>query len=72
VLATSYHSGRCFTFVQGQPGHPVWVKSRRVVLPVELTVESRLGVGVDPAGVSAGRDPPSRPETSTSATVRFA
>ena len=39
VLATSYHSGRCFTFVQGRPGHPVWVKSRRVVLPVELTVD---------------------------------
>ncbi|MEW6267697.1 MAG: patatin-like phospholipase family protein, partial [Thermodesulfobacteriota bacterium] len=39
VLATSYHSGRSFTFVQGRPGHPVWVKSRRVVLPVCLTVD---------------------------------
>jgi len=39
VLATSYHSGRSFTFVQGRPGHPVWVKSRRVVLPVHLTVD---------------------------------
>ena len=39
VLATSYHSGRSFTFVQGRPGHPVWTKSRRVVLPVELTVD---------------------------------
>jgi NTE family protein len=39
VLATSYHSGRSFTFVQGRPGHPVWAKSRRVVLPVRLTVE---------------------------------
>ena len=29
--ATSYHSGRSFTFVQGRPGHPVWMKSRRVV-----------------------------------------
>jgi len=37
VSATSYHSGRAFTFVQGRAGHPVWVKSRRVVLPVELT-----------------------------------
>src|SRR5262249_56022534 len=36
VSATSYHSGRSFTFVQGRPGHPVWQKSRRVVLPVEL------------------------------------
>ncbi len=39
ILATSYHSGRSFTFVQGRPGHPIWVKSRRVVLPVRLTVE---------------------------------
>jgi NTE family protein len=39
VLATSYHSGRSFTFVQGRAGHPVWAKSRRVVLPVRLTVD---------------------------------
>lgn len=39
ILATSYHSGRSFTFVQGRPGHPIWVKSRRVVLPVRLTVD---------------------------------
>lgn len=39
VSATSYHSGRSFTFVQGRPGHPIWMKSRRVVLPVELTVD---------------------------------
>src|SRR2546422_3981 len=39
ISATSYHSGRSFTFVQGRPGHPVWVKSRRVVLPVELGVD---------------------------------
>jgi NTE family protein len=37
ITATSYHSGRSFTFVQGRPGHAVWVKSRRVVLPVEIT-----------------------------------
>jgi NTE family protein len=39
ILATSYHSGRSFTFVQGRSGHPIWVKSRRVVLPVRLTVD---------------------------------
>ena len=39
ITATSYHSGRSFTFVQGRRGHPVWQKSRRVVLPVELTPE---------------------------------
>src|SRR6185369_1195038 len=26
ISATSYHSGRTFTFVQGWPDHPVWVK----------------------------------------------
>ena len=39
VSATSYHSGRSFTFVQGRGGHPVWAKSRRVVMPVELTTD---------------------------------
>jgi NTE family protein len=39
ISATSYHSGRSFTFVQGQPGHPIWMKSRRVVLPVQLTID---------------------------------
>lgn len=42
LTATSYRSGRCFTFVQGRPGHAVWQKSRRVVLPVEITVEHVL------------------------------
>ncbi len=37
VSATSYHSGRSFTFVEGRPGHPVWAKRRRLVLPVTLT-----------------------------------
>jgi len=39
VTATSYHSGRCYTFVQGRDGHPMWRKARRVVLPVELGIE---------------------------------
>jgi NTE family protein len=39
VTATSYHSGRSFTFIQGRPGHPVWLKSRRATLPVELTLD---------------------------------
>ncbi|HYC57149.1 MAG TPA: patatin-like phospholipase family protein [Candidatus Binatia bacterium] len=37
LTATSYHSGRSFTFIEGREGHPVWSKSRRVVLPVTLT-----------------------------------
>jgi NTE family protein len=39
VSATSYHSGRSFTFIQGRSGHPVWQKSRRVVLPIEIAAE---------------------------------
>lgn len=42
ISATSYHSGRAFTFVQGRPGHPVWRKSRRVCLPVNLTPDHIL------------------------------
>jgi NTE family protein len=39
ITATSYHSGRCYTFVQGRRGHPVWSRSRRVVLPVDISPE---------------------------------
>jgi NTE family protein len=39
ISATSYHSGRSFTFVQGRPGHPLWTRKRRVVLAVELTAD---------------------------------
>jgi len=39
VSATSYHSGRSFTFVQGRAGHPVWSRARRVALSAEITHE---------------------------------
>jgi NTE family protein len=39
ITATSYHSGRSFTFIQGRLGHPLWTKSRRVTLPVEITLD---------------------------------
>jgi NTE family protein len=39
VTATSYHSGKSFIFIQGRPGHPLWMKSRRVTMPVTLTVD---------------------------------
>jgi len=39
VTATSYHSGRSFTFIQGRAGHPLWSKSRRVTLPVQMTLD---------------------------------
>jgi NTE family protein len=48
VSATSYHSGRSYTFVQGRAGHPVWQKSRRVVLPVTLTHRHVLASGAIP------------------------
>jgi len=39
VSATSYHSGKSYTFIEGKPGHPLWVKSRRVTLAVRLSVD---------------------------------
>ena len=42
VTATGYHSGKAFTFVQGQAGHALWNKSRRIALPAQLTVEHIL------------------------------
>ncbi len=48
VSVTSYHSGRSFTFVQGRAGHPVWSKSRRVVLPVEIGLDHVLASAAIP------------------------
>ena len=48
VSATSYHSGKSYTFIQGKPGHPVWTKSRRVVLAVELTLDHVLASAAIP------------------------
>ena len=39
VSATSYHSGRSFTFVQGRPGHPIWTRARRVTVCTKLRAE---------------------------------
>lgn len=39
VSATSYYSGKSFTFIEGRQGHPLWYKSRRVSLAVKLTVD---------------------------------
>jgi NTE family protein len=49
ISATSYHSGRSFTFVQGARGHAVWQKSRRVVVPVTLTHRHVLASAAIPA-----------------------
>lgn len=48
VTATGYHSGRAFTFIQGREGHPLWNKSRRVAVPVEMTLEHILASAAIP------------------------
>jgi NTE family protein len=48
VTATSYHSGKSFTFVQGRRGHPLWVKSRRVTMATELTIDHVLASAAIP------------------------
>ena len=62
VTATGYHSGKAFTFIQGQPGHPVWTKSRRVALSVELTVDhiyasAAIPIVFPPVPIAAGGPP---------------
>ena len=39
ISATSYYSGKSFTFIQGQKGHPLWRKSRRASLSLDITVD---------------------------------
>lgn len=36
ITTTGYHSGRAFTFVEGQPDAPLWNKSRRLALRAEI------------------------------------
>jgi NTE family protein len=48
VTATSYHSGRSYTFIEGRPGHPVWSKSRRVVLRAKITHQHVLASSAIP------------------------
>jgi NTE family protein len=48
ISATSYHSGKSYTFIQGQSGHPLWMKSRRVALRVELTLDHVLASAAIP------------------------
>jgi NTE family protein len=43
ISATSYYSGRSFSFIQGQTGHPIWRKSRRYSLSVTLGVDHVWG-----------------------------
>lgn len=48
ITATGYHSGRAFTFIEGQPGHPMWNKSRRIALKAEITLPHVLASAAIP------------------------
>ncbi len=48
ISATSYHSGKSFTFVEGRPDIPLWNKSRRVALPTALNVDHILASSAIP------------------------
>jgi NTE family protein len=39
ISATSYKSGKSYLFIQGQKGHPVWSRSRRVAVATKISVE---------------------------------
>jgi NTE family protein len=39
VSATNYTSGKSYLFIQGQKGHPMWSRSRRVTLATAITVD---------------------------------
>ena len=39
VSATNYNSGKSYLFIQGQKGHPMWNRSRRVTLATKITVD---------------------------------
>ncbi|WP_245586254.1 patatin-like phospholipase family protein [Solimonas soli] len=59
ITATGYHSGKAFTFIQGQAGHPVWNKSRRVALSTQLTLDhvrasSSIPIVFPPVALRAG------------------
>jgi NTE family protein len=48
VSATCYYSGKSFTFIQGRPGHPTWLKARRVALSVEIGLDHILASSAIP------------------------
>lgn len=39
ISATNYSSGKSYLFIQGQKGHPMWNRSRRVTLATKITVD---------------------------------
>ncbi len=60
ITATGYHSGRAFTFVEGQPDHPMWNKSRRLSLRADISLDHVLASAAiplvfPPVKLSAGK-----------------
>jgi NTE family protein len=39
ISATNYHSGKSYLFIQGQQGHPMWNRVRRVTLATDITAD---------------------------------
>lgn len=39
ISATNYDSGKSYLFIQGEEGHPMWNRVRRVTLATEITVD---------------------------------
>ncbi len=39
ISATNYNSGKSYLFIQGQEGHAMWNRSRRVTLKTRITVD---------------------------------
>jgi NTE family protein len=39
ISATNYYSGKSYTFIHGRPGHPMWEKSRRISVPVQISID---------------------------------
>ena len=66
ISATSYHSGRSFTFIQGREGHPVWTRGRRVAVAAELTTDHVCASAAIPIVF-----PPVRVRTSENAECSF-
>lgn len=48
ITATNYISGKSYTFVQGQNGHPVWEKSRRLAVATRLELDHVLASSAIP------------------------
>ena len=59
ISATNYYSGKSYTFIQGQEGHPIWKKSRRIAFAENLTIKhicasAAIPIIFQPVRVSTG------------------